>query len=153
MNLKDQINHPIFSIVSKAADDLGYETYVIGGFVRDLLLERNQPKDIDFVCVGSGIELAQRVQSLIGSECPVQIFKNFGTAMLKYDNLDLEFVGARKESYRKDSRKPIVENGTLEDDQNRRDFTINALAISLNQQSYGQLLDSFNGLEDLKNKI
>ena len=153
MNLKDQINHPIFSIVSKAAEDLGYETYVIGGFVRDLLLKRNQPKDIDFVCVGSGIELAQQVQSLIGSECPVQIFKNFGTAMLKYDNLGLEFVGARKESYRKDSRKPIVENGTLEDDQNRRDFTINALAISLNQHSYGQLLDSFNGLEDLKHKI
>ena len=153
MNLKDQITHPIFSIVSKAADDLGYETYVIGGFVRDLLMKRNQPKDIDFVCVGSGIELAKQVQSLIGSNYPIQIFKNFGTAMLKYDQFDLEFVGARKESYRKDSRKPIVEDGTLEDDQNRRDFTINALAISLNKPHFGQLLDSFNGLNDLNNKV
>lgn len=153
MNLKDQITHPIFSIVSKAADDLGYETYVIGGFVRDLLMKRNQPKDIDFVCVGSGIELAKQVQSLIGSNYPIQIFKNFGTAMLKYDQFDLEFVGARKESYRKESRKPIVEDGTLEDDQNRRDFTINALAISLNKSHFGQLLDSFNGLNDLNNKV
>lgn len=153
MNLKDQITHPIFSIVSKAADNLGYETYVIGGFVRDLLMKRNQPKDIDFVCVGSGIELAKQVQSLIGSNYPIQIFKNFGTAMLKYDQFDLEFVGARKESYRKESRKPIVEDGTLEDDQNRRDFTINALAISLNKSHFGQLLDSFNGLNDLNNKV
>ena len=153
MNLKDQITHPIFSIVSQAADDLGYETYVIGGFVRDLLMKRNQPKDIDFVCVGSGIELAKQVQSLIGSNYPIQIFKNFGTAMLKYDQFDLEFVGARKESYRKESRKPIVEDGTLEDDQNRRDFTINALAISLNKSHFGQLLDSFNGLNDLNNKV
>lgn len=153
MNFSNQINHPIFSIVSEAADSLGVETYVIGGFVRDLLLNRGQAKDIDFVCVGSGIELAQRVQSLIGENYTLQIFKNFGTAMIKYDYLELEFVGARKESYRQNSRKPIVENGTLKDDQNRRDFTINALAIGLNKERFGQLLDPFNGLEDLKNKL
>ena len=153
MNLKQHIQHPIFSIVSQAADELAYESYVIGGFVRDVILERTQPKDIDFVCVGSGIELANKVSELVGNNTKVQVFKNFGTAMLRYKDLELEFVGARKESYRSDSRKPIVEDGTLEDDQNRRDFTINALAIRLNKKHFGELIDPFNGLKDLENKI
>ena len=153
MNLKQHIQHPIFSIVSQAADELAYETYVIGGFVRDVILERTQPTDIDFVCVGSGIELANKVSELVGNDTKVQVFKNFGTAMLRYQDLELEFVGARKESYRSDSRKPIVEDGTLEDDQNRRDFTINALAIRLNKEHFGELIDPFDGLKDLENKI
>ena len=153
MNLKQHIQQPIFSIVSQAADELAYESYVIGGFVRDVILERTQPIDIDFVCVGSGIELANKVRELVGNNTKVQVFKNFGTAMLRYQDLELEFVGARKESYRSDSRKPIVEDGTLEDDQNRRDFTINALAIRLNKEHFGELIDPFNGLKDLENKI
>lgn len=153
MNLKQHIQQPIFSIVSQAADELAYESYVIGGFVRDVILERTQPTDIDFVCVGSGIELANKVRELVGNNTKVQVFKNFGTAMLRYQDLELEFVGARKESYRSDSRKPIVEDGTLEDDQNRRDFTINALAIRLNKEHFGELIDPFNGLKDLENKI
>ncbi len=153
MNLKQHIQHPIFSIVSQAADELAYESYVIGGFVRDVILKRTQPTDIDFVCAGSGIELANKVSELIGNNTKVQVFKNFGTAMLRYQDLEIEFVGARKESYRIDSRKPIVEDGTLEDDQNRRDFTINALAIRLNKKHFGELIDPFNGLKDLENKI
>jgi len=153
VNLKKHIQHPIFSIVSQAADELAYESYVIGGFVRDVILERTQPTDIDFVCVGSGIELANKVSELVGNDTKVQVFKNFGTAMLRYQDLELEFVGARKESYRSDSRKPIVEDGTLEDDQNRRDFTINALAIRLNKEHFGELIDPFDGLKDLENKI
>ena len=153
MNLAYKLEHPIFNIVTQAADELGLETYVIGGFVRDLILNRNQPKDIDFVCVGSGIELAERVATLHPEKPKIQVFKNFGTAMIKLKNLELEFVGARKESYRVDSRKPIVENGNLQDDQNRRDFTINALALQLNKKSFGKLLDPFNGLNDLERKI
>lgn len=153
MKLTEHIQNPIFSTVSKAADTLGYETYVIGGFVRDIILERGQPTDIDFVCVGSGIELANKVSELLGNDTKVQVFKNFGTAMLRHQDLELEFVGARKESYRSDSRKPIVEDGTLEDDQNRRDFTINALAIRLNKGHFGELIDPFNGLNDIENKI
>lgn len=153
MNLKKHIQHPIFSIVSQAADELAYETYVIGGFVRDVILERTQPTDIDFVCVGSGIKLANKVSELLGNDTKVQVFKNFGTAMLRHQDLELEFVGARKESYRSDSRKPIVEDGTLEDDQNRRDFTINALAIRLNKESFGELIDPFDGLSDIEKKI
>ena len=153
MNLANKLEHPIFNIVTQAADELGLETYVIGGFVRDLILNRHQPKDIDFVCVGSGIELAERVATLHTEKPKVQVFKNFGTAMIKLKNLELEFVGARKESYRVDSRKPIVENGNLQDDQNRRDFTINALALQLNKKSFGKLLDPFNGLNDLERKI
>ena len=153
MKLKQHIHHPIFSIVSQAADELAYKRYVIGGFVRDVILERTQPTDIDFVCVGSGIELANKVSELVGNNTKVQVFKNFGTAMLRYQDLELEFVGARKESYRSDSRKPIVEDGTLEDDQNRRDFTINALAIRLNKEHFGELIDPFDGLKDLENKI
>jgi putative nucleotidyltransferase with HDIG domain len=153
VNLKEHIQNPIFSIVSQAADALGYETYVIGGFVRDIILERAQPTDIDFVCVGSGIELANRVSELLGNDTKVQVFKNFGTAMLRHQDLELEFVGARKESYRSNSRKPIVEDGTLEDDQNRRDFTINALAIRLNKENVGELIDPFDGLKDIEKKI
>lgn len=153
MNLANKLEHPIFNIVTQAADELGLETYVIGGFVRDLLLNRHQPKDIDFVCVGSGIKLAERVATLHPEKPKVQVFKNFGTAMIKLKNLELEFVGARKESYRADSRKPIVENGSLQDDQNRRDFTINALALQLNKKSFGKLLDPFNGLYDLERKV
>ena len=153
MNLKQHIQHPIFSIVSQAADELAYESYVIGGFVRDVILERTQPIDIDFVCVGSGIELANKVSELVRNDTKVKVFKNFGTAMLRYQDLELEFVGARKESYRSDSRKPIVEDGTLEDDQNRRDFTINTLAIRLNKEYFGELVDPFDGIKDLVNKI
>ena len=153
MNLKQHIQHHIFSIVSQAADELAYETYVIGGFVRDVILERTQPTDIDFVCVGSGIELANKVSELVRNDNKVQVFKNFGTAMLRYQDLELEFVGARKESYRSHSRKPIVEDGTLEDDQNRRDFTINSLAIRLNKEYFGELIDPFDGIKDLENKI
>ena len=153
MNLAKELKHPIFKTITKAADQLGVETYVIGGFVRDLILERQEPKDIDFVCVGSGIKLAEKVAELLPEQPKVQVFKNFGTAMIKLQDLELEFVGARKESYRADSRKPIVENGTLQDDQNRRDFTINAMAIQLNKEQYGTLLDPFNGMEDLQNKI
>jgi len=153
VNLKQHIQHPIFSIVSQAADELAYESYVIGGFVRDVILERTQPIDIDFVCVGSGIELANKVSELVRNDTKVKVFKNFGTAMLRYQDLELEFVGARKESYRSDSRKPIVEDGTLEDDQNRRDFTINTLAIRLNKEYFGELVDPFDGIKDLVNKI
>lgn len=143
--------HPIFNVVAKAAGELEVETYVIGGFVRDLLLKRPS-KDIDFVCVGSGIALAKTVAAEL-DDARVTVFKNFGTAMIIYDDWELEFVGARKESYRDHSRKPIVEDGTLEDDQNRRDFTINAMAIGLWGQNEGRLLDPFNGLADLKRKV
>lgn len=128
------------------------ETYVIGGFVRDLFLKRKS-KDIDIVTLGSGIELAQKVSENLKNKPNVNIFRNFGTAMFKYKDLEIEFVGARKESYQRDSRKPVVENGTLEDDQNRRDFTINALALGLNKSNFGELVDPFNGIEDIKNKI
>lgn len=153
MNLNPLLKQDIFKIVGKAADELGYPTFIIGGYVRDIILERNQPKDIDFVCHGSGITLAKKVANLLNPVAKVQVFKNFGTAMLKFNDLELEFVGARKESYRKESRKPIVEDGTLEDDQNRRDFTINAMAIQLNNENFGKLVDPFSGLEDLKNKV
>jgi len=147
-----KLQHPIFQEISKVADQMQLETYVIGGFVRDLYLKRKS-KDIDIVTIGSGIELAKKVSENLKNKPQVNIFKNFGTAMLKYKDLEIEFVGARKESYQRDSRKPIVENGTLEEDQNRRDFTINALALGLNKSNFGELVDPFNGLEDLKNKI
>lgn len=153
MNYKQSLDNPIFKTISEAAQSLRLESYVIGGFVRDLILGRNHKKDIDIVAVGSGIALAEKVSELLPNKPKVQVFKNYGTAMLRYKDIDIEFVGARKESYNFDSRKPLVENGTLEDDQNRRDFTINALALSLNQENFGDLLDPFNGLEDLKNKI
>lgn len=150
---KEHLNtKPIFSIVSNAASALGVEVYVVGGYVRDLMLRRSS-KDIDFVCVGSGIDLAKKVSQLLGEEARLSVFKNFGTAAIHHNGLEYEFVGARKESYRQDSRNPIVEDGTLEDDQNRRDFTVNAMALSLNEHSFGELLDPFNGQEDLRNML
>ena len=150
---KEALNNKIFEVISQASQELNLESYVIGGFVRDLLLERDFKKDIDVVAVGSGIELALKVSELLPKKPKVQVFKTYGTAMLRYEDTEIEFVGARKESYNLDSRNPVVENGTLEDDQNRRDFTINALALSLNKDNFGELSDPFNGLEDLKNKI
>ena len=142
----------ILQLVGEAANELQYPTYAIGGFVRDLILNRSR-KDIDIVCQGSGIDLAHLVAQKLPKKTKVSFFKNFGTAMFKYGGIEVEFVGARKESYRRDSRKPIVEDGTLEDDQDRRDFTINAMAINLDKKNFGQLVDPFNGLEDLKNGI
>ncbi len=139
-------------MISKASEELNIESYVIGGFVRDYLLGREFKKDIDIVAIGSGIELALKVSEMLPKKPKVQVFKTYGTAMLRFEDTEIEFVGARKESYHFESRNPVVENGTLEDDQNRRDFTINALAISLNKKNFGDLLDPFNGLEDLKNK-
>ena len=147
------LQHKVFKCISECADELGLETYVIGGYVRDVLLNRKEPKDIDVVCVGSGIELAKKVAQKLHGKPKVQVFKNFGTAMVNHKDLEIEFVGARKESYQKDSRKPSVENGTLEDDQNRRDFTINTLALCLNKDRYGELLDPFNGISDLEKGI
>ena len=148
----EALTHPIFNTLSDCAEALGCEAYVIGGFVRDYLLERGSPKDIDVVVLGSGISLAKKLSEALPNSPEVTVFKNYGTAMLKYQDLVLEFVGARKESYTHDSRNPVVENGSLEDDQNRRDFTINALAIGLNKDNYGILVDPFNGLDALKNK-
>jgi poly(A) polymerase len=148
----EALTHPIFNTLSDCAEALGCEAYVIGGFVRDYLLERGSPKDIDVVVLGSGISLARKLSEALPNSPEVTVFKNYGTAMLKYQDLVLEFVGARKESYTHDSRNPVVENGSLEDDQNRRDFTINALAIGLNKDNYGVLVDPFNGLDALKNK-
>ncbi|PHI18900.1 tRNA nucleotidyltransferase [Lewinellaceae bacterium SD302] len=142
----------IFSIISKAAAELGSPAYVVGGYVRDRLLARPS-KDLDIVCVGSGIELARKVGNALRPRSRVTVYKRFGTAMLKHHDLEIEFVGARKESYRSDSRKPTVESGSLEDDQNRRDFTINALAISLNDRDFGSIVDPFNGLEHLEAKL
>ncbi|NBW36914.1 MAG: HD domain-containing protein [Cytophagia bacterium] len=152
MNLAESIQTPVFKTVSRCAKEVGVEAYVVGGYVRDLLLKRPS-KDIDFVCVGSGIALAEQVAKVLGPNVNVTVFKNFGTAHISFHDLDLEFVGARKESYRSDSRKPLVEDGSLADDQLRRDFTINAFAISLNTNNYGELVDPFNGLADLENKI
>lgn len=146
--LLEHISAKPFRLVSEAADELGVEAYVIGGYVRDIFLNRPS-KDIDIVAVGSGIELAKRVAAKLGRRANLSIFKNFGTAQVKSGDLELEFVGARKESYSYDSRKPIVEDGTLEDDQNRRDFTINALALCLNKDRYGELVDPFGGLDDM----
>lgn len=153
MNYTKALTNPIFEIISKAGKELNLECYVIGGFVRDYLLERDFKKDIDIVAVGSGIELALKVSELLPNKPKVQVFKNYGTAMLRYKEIDIEFVGARKESYQSDSRNPIVENGTLKDDQDRRDFTINAMAFSLNSSNYGDLVDPFDGIEALENKI
>jgi poly(A) polymerase len=151
MNLASSLNDKIFKIIGAVADELSLETYVVGGYVRDIILKRPS-KDIDFVCVGSGIQLAEAIAKKLGPKVQVNVFKNFGTAQIHYNDLDLEFVGARKESYRSDSRKPIVEDGTLADDQMRRDFTMNALAISLNEKTFGELIDPFNGIEDMKRK-
>ena len=148
--MQQHLSNPIFKVLANIAEQTNTEAYVIGGFVRDIFLKRPS-KDIDVVLLGNGIDFAEKIGQQLKTK--VAVFKNFGTAMLKYKDLEIEFVGARKESYRSDSRKPIVENGTLEDDQLRRDFTINALAISLNAKNYGSLIDPFNGLADLENKL
>ncbi|MBW3468547.1 CCA tRNA nucleotidyltransferase [Arthrospiribacter ruber] len=153
MNFKEELDKlDIFERVGKVADELGLETYVVGGYVRDLILKRPS-KDIDFVCVGSGIVLAKKVAESFDHHVPLNVFKNFGTANIRLDDWEIEFVGARKESYRHDSRKPIVEDGTLQEDQERRDFTINAMAISVNSSNYGELIDPFDGLKDIKRKL
>jgi poly(A) polymerase len=153
MNFKEQlINYPILEIVARASAELGVEAYIIGGFVRDLILKRPS-KDIDIVSIGSGIELAELVAGQLGPDVHVSIFKTFGTAQIRQGDLEIEFVGARKESYSPDSRKPAVEDGTLKDDQNRRDFTINAMGISLSRSNFGDLIDPFEGVRDLRKKI
>lgn len=151
MNLKEYINHPVFLAIRDVASEKGISTFVIGGFVRDLILKRPS-KDIDLVVLGSGLDMAEWVANKLSVK-KVSLYKNYGTAAFVYNDLEIEFVGARKESYERSSRNPIVENGTLADDQNRRDFTINALAISLNKSSFGEVIDPFDGLVDLKNKI
>ncbi len=148
--MKQHLTHPVFSIISKIAGENNLQAYAIGGFVRDIFLKRPS-KDIDIVVLGNGIDFAEKVAQKL--KVKVAVFKNFGTAQLKYKDLEIEFVGARKESYRRDSRKPIVEDGTLEDDQKRRDFTINALAISLHPDTYGELLDPFGGMDDMEHKL
>ena len=152
INLTQNKNFKLFKIISKVAQENNQTVYIVGGYVRDLLMQRKAPTDIDFVTEQSGIELAKAVGKELG-DLKVSVFKTYGTAMIKYKDLDLEFVGARKESYSEDSRKPAVETGTLEDDQKRRDFTVNALAISLNAENFGELIDPFNGREDMQNKI
>ena len=149
--LKQHFSEPIFGQIAETADTLGMECYVVGGYVRDIFLQRPS-KDIDVVVVGSGIAMAEALGKQLGRGAHVSVFKNFGTAQVKYRGTEVEFVGARKESYQRDSRKPIVEDGTLEDDQNRRDFTINALAVCLNKARFGELVDPFGGLEDMKEK-
>lgn len=154
--MKEKLIHPVLKKISEIADERGVDCYVVGGYVRDIIMNRPSV-DIDVVVVGSGIELARKVASALSIKSQLNVFKNFGTAMFHYHYggrlWQIEFVGARKESYRADSRKPIIENGTLEDDQNRRDFTINSLAISLNKKTYGNLIDSFGGVKDIENKI
>ncbi|CAL2064396.1 CCA tRNA nucleotidyltransferase [Tenacibaculum sp. 190524A05c] len=150
---KEAITNKIFEYITKATEELQLESYVIGGFVRDFILKRGNAKDIDIVTVGSGIELAKKVASLLPNTPKVQVFKTYGTAMLRFQDIEVEFVGARKESYTEDSRNPEVSEGSLQDDQNRRDFTINALALSLNASSLGKLLDPFGGIADLEHKI
>jgi poly(A) polymerase len=154
-NFENYLLHPVIKEIAKLAETGNKETYIIGGFVRDLLLglHPDKTKDIDIVVIGSGIEMASALKSKLGKAASLAVYKNFGTAMIKYQDMELEFVGARKESYRKNSRKPIVENGSLKDDQLRRDFTINAMAISLNKDSFGMLVDPFKGQQDLKNKL
>ncbi|WP_165023753.1 CCA tRNA nucleotidyltransferase [Dysgonomonas sp. ZJ279] len=149
-DLKKKFSGKIFEIISETADEMNLECYAIGGYVRDIFLHRPS-KDIDIVTVGRGIDLAAAITKKLGKKAFLSVFKTFGTAQIKYKDLEIEFVGARKESYQRDSRKPIVEDGTLEDDQNRRDFTINALAVCLNKKRFGELLDPFNGLEDMEN--
>ncbi len=153
MNYKQAVKHPIFKIISDSAQELGLNSYVIGGFVRDFILNKRSSKDIDIVAIGSGIALAKQVSKNLPGNPKVQVFKTYGTAMLCHNDIEIEFVGARKESYSEDSRNPVVENGTLQDDQNRRDFTINALALELSEENFGNLLDPFSGIQDLQDKI
>ncbi len=147
------LSQKLFKVIAECAKDLGFPSYVVGGLVRDLLLNKPQKKDIDIVCIGSGMLLAEKVAEQLNKNIQVHYFKNFGTAMFRYEDIDVEFVGARKESYQRESRKPIVEDGTLEDDQNRRDFSINAMALSLNEADFGQLIDPFDGIADLESGI
>ena len=147
------LSQKLFKVIAECAKDLGFPSYVVGGLVRDLLLNKPQKKDIDIVCIGSGMLLAEKVAEQLNKNIQVHYFKNFGTAMFRYEDIDVEFVGARKESYQRDSRKPVVEDGTLEDDQNRRDFSINAMALSLNEADFGQLIDPFDGIADLESGI
>lgn len=153
INLNQNKNLKLFKLISSVAAEQNQTVYAVGGYVRDLLMQRKSPTDIDFVTEQSGIHLAEKIAEKINPEIKISVFKNYGTAMFRHNGLDLEFVGARKESYTEDSRKPEVENGTLEDDQKRRDFTINAMAISLNQENFGELVDPFNGMQDLSAKI
>ncbi len=150
--LKRKMDQPLFRLLSATAEELETECYVVGGWVRDLFLER-ESKDIDIVVVGSGIDFATALRQKLGKKAHLSVFRNFGTAQVKFKDLELEFVGARKESYQRDSRKPIVEDGTLEDDQNRRDFTINAMAICLNQSRFGEIVDPFDGIYDLEDRM
>jgi tRNA nucleotidyltransferase (CCA-adding enzyme) len=152
-NFKEALQNEIFAIISKSAKEIGVDSYVIGGFVRDFILKRGEHKDIDIVAIGSGIALAKQVAKNLPNHPKVQVFKTYGTAMLVYNDMDIEFVGARKESYNEDSRNPVVENGSLQDDQNRRDFSINAMALNLSEDDFGNLLDPFNGIKDLDRKI
>lgn len=151
-NLKEKFSGKIFKLIADVADEMRLECYVIGGYVRDIFLNRAS-KDIDIVTVGRGIELAEAVANKLGKDSSLSVFRNFGTAQIKYKGTEIEFVGARRESYQRGSRKPIVEDGTLEDDQNRRDFTINALAVCINKKRFGELLDPFGGLSDMENLI
>ena len=151
--IKKTINNNLFKVISKYADEDGIECYLIGGYVRDLIIGFKNPKDIDIMVVGDGIEIAKKVCKNLNPKGKIKIYKNFRTAAFKYKNFDIEFVGARKESYKNSSRNPIVEIGTLDDDLNRRDFTINTIAIGLNSSNWGEILDKFNGINDLENKL
>ena len=153
MIYKEALENNIFNHICSSADELGLECYVIGGFVRDYIIKKSTPKDIDIVVVGDGVNFANHVSSKLKNTPHVTVFKTYGTAMFKYNDIEIEFVGARKESYSLESRNPKVSTGSLEDDQNRRDFTINSMAFSLNKANYGALVDPFNGLEDIQNKI
>jgi poly(A) polymerase len=148
-----KLKNPIFKVISRIAEEMNVSAFVIGGFVRDCMMGREVRKDVDIVVTGSGIDFARKVATALGRDVPVKYFKNFGTAMLKSGDIQVEFVGARKESYHRDSRKPVVEDGTLEEDQNRRDFTINAMAFDLEKNNFGNLIDPFNGMSDIREKI
>ena len=149
----NSLNHDIFKIISDSADELGLESFIVGGFVRDLILNRSVKKDIDIMCVGSGIDLAKAVQKKINPKSKINIFKRYGTAMINHGDYQIEFVGSRKESYSEDTRNPSVESGNFMDDMLRRDFTINTLAIILNADKFGELVDTFGGIKDLEKKI
>ena len=150
--MQSPLYNPIFELIGKTADEMKLKAWVVGGFVRDSIL-KHENKDIDIVVVGNGVDFAQAVAKNFNNDCMLSVFRNFGTAQIKFDDCIIEFIGARKESYRRDSRKPMVENGTLEDDQNRRDFTINAMYLSLNSDHFGELYDPFNGVQDLQNGV
>jgi poly(A) polymerase len=150
--VQSPLDNPIFELIGKTADEMKLKAWVVGGFVRDSIL-KHENKDIDIVVVGNGVDFAQAVAKNFNNDCTLSVFRNFGTAQIKFDDWIIEFIGARKESYRRDSRKPMVENGTLEDDQNRRDFTINAMYLSLNSDHFGELYDPFNGVQDLQNGV